>query len=48
MERHANLEFQVHSILPQGVDGVDYQSYDDVDSVGLVLGYTGLGQQEVS
>lgn len=39
---HLQLQHQVQSMLPQGVDGIDNQCYNNVDAVWLVLGYAGL------
>ena len=43
-EKQTNLEShdQVQAMCLQGVNGVDDQSDDDINTVGLVFGYTGL------
>ena len=39
---HLELQHQVQSMLPQGVDGVDNQGNNNVNAIWLMLGYTGL------
>lgn len=39
---HLKFQHQVQPMLPQGVDGIDNQCYDNVNAIGLMFGYTGL------
>lgn len=42
---HLKFKHQVQPMLPQGVDGIDNQCYDDVNAIRLMLGYTGLEKE---
>ena len=39
---HLELQHQVQSMLPQRVDGVHNQRYNNVNAIWLMLGYTRL------